>query len=126
MVFSKSMGLIARFIIHVVSNVIAFLVTAYALKQFAVTNDLQELFILGAIFAAAQMTIRPLLKLLLAPFVVLTFGLLLIIINAITLYLTDLVTDSLTITGYTTLLIATIIVSVVNFIIASSARYAAK
>ncbi len=73
----------------------------------------------GLLIAAAVLTIlvRPLLRLVLSPIIFITFGLGLILVNALTLYLLAYLNVGVTITGLLPLLYATLLISAVNFII---------
>jgi len=79
--------------------------------------DLKELLIAATVLTAINLLVRPLLKLILSPVIVLTLGLGVILVNAITLYLLDYLMTSVTIVGLLPLLYATLIVSAVNLVI---------
>jgi len=81
-----------------------------------------ELIIAAAVFAAINVLIRPVVKLFLGPFIVLTFGLFTIVVNALMLYVLDIVSTPLTIDGYLPLLFATLLISVASIIASSGAR----
>jgi putative membrane protein len=79
--------------------------------------NIQNLLIAAAVLTGINILVRPLLRLVLSPIIMLTFGLGLILVNAITLYLLDQLMDSVTIVGLLPLLYATLVLSVVNFIV---------
>jgi putative membrane protein len=76
--------------------------------------------------------IRPVVKLLLGPLLVLTFGLITILINAVCLFLVPYLLaffgtgSPITIAGYLPLLLATIIISAVNLVFGLSAKMGYK
>lgn len=73
--------------------------------------------VVAAIVLAAMNTIvRPILFLLTLPFTLITLGLFLFVLNAMMLWLTDLLVPGLAIQGKFTLLIASIILAVVGMI----------
>jgi putative membrane protein len=71
---------------------------------------------IGLIFGAVNAVVGPILRLLSLPFVLLTLGLFLIVINAALLGLTALLTDRLTIDGFGTALIGGLILAVVGWV----------
>jgi len=118
------MKLIGNLIVHILSNVVAILAAAYLITGFVFQGDFIALITTAAILTLINFIVRPVLKLLLGPLVVLTFGLFMIVINALTLYILDFLSDPLIIEGYLPLLVATILFSVVNAIINISAKSA--
>jgi len=117
------MRLISKLVFSVFSNAAALLVTSYFVTQFVFSGTIVDLIIAAAILTAINVFVRPVLKLLFGPLIILTLGLFVIVINALTLYLLDTVSAALTIQGYLPLLIATIIFGVVNAVINLSARF---
>lgn len=117
------MRLIARIIIAVVVNALGLLAAATFIPGFHLTATLQELLILAAIFTALYLILRPIVKMILGPFLVLTLGLGLIVVNAIMLYLLDFIaqkfmmTQNLSINGLVPLFEASLFISVLNFLL---------
>ena len=118
------MKIFGNLIVHVFSNTVAILAGAYFITGFIFTGDFLTLIFTAGILTIINLVIRPVLKLFLGPLVVLTFGLFLVVINAATLYILDIVSTPLIIEGYLPLLIATVLFSVVNTIITISAKSA--
>lgn len=102
---------------HFIANVIALWLAAHYITGFIFTGSINDLLIASLIFTLINTFIKPIVKLILGPFVVLTFGLLTIIINAAMLYLLDLWSPALTIQGYVPLLWSTLLVALVNLIV---------
>jgi putative membrane protein len=71
---------------------------------------------IGLIFGVVNAIVGPVLRLLSLPFVLLTLGLFLLIINAALLGLTAALTDRLTITGFGTAVIGGLILAVAGWI----------
>jgi len=112
-----TMRLILSIVIHIFSNIVAFLTAMHFLDTFTLSRDPKDLLLLGVLFALINMFVRPILKLIFAPIIIITLGLFLIIINALTLYITDLLSAAVTIPDFTSLLLATLIISFVNYIL---------
>lgn len=116
------MKILSNLIIHIVGNAVAILAAAYLIPNFTWTGDFIALLIAALILTAINFILRPILKLLLGPLILLTFGLFIIVINAATLYILDILSDPLIIQGYIPLLLATLLFSVVNSLISFSAK----
>jgi len=116
------MKLVSRAVFAIVANAIALFVAGYFIEGFTVANDLVSLAIAGAILAALNLFLRPLLKLFFGPLMVLTLGLFSIVVSGLLLYILDIVSAAVTIEGYTALLLGAIIVGVVNAVLHGSAR----
>jgi putative membrane protein len=71
---------------------------------------------IGLIFGVVNAIVGPILRLLSLPFVVLTLGLFLLVVNAALLGLTALLTDRLTIDGFVTALLGGLILAVVGWV----------
>lgn len=115
--------MIARIIIAVVVNALGLLAASTFIPGFHLTANLQELLILAAIFTALYLVLRPIVKLILGPFLVLTLGFGLIVVNAVMLYLLDfiakkfMISQNLTVGGIVPLLEASLLLSVLNFLL---------
>lgn len=126
------MKFIGLFIFHIFSNAIAILIAANLVAGFFFNGDLIALAVAALALTVINTFIRPILKLVLGPLVVLTFGLFTIVINAVSLFLVPYLLETLgfgspiTIQGYLPLLIATVIISAVNLIFSLSARMGYK
>jgi putative membrane protein len=70
---------------------------------------------IGLLFGVVNAIVGPLLRLLSLPFVVLTLGLFLLVVNAALLGLTALLTDRLTVDGFGTALIGGLILALVGW-----------
>ena len=93
---------------------------------FLLSAPLLGLILLGLTLAILNFLLKPVLTLVLGPLIIITLGLGLIVVNAIILWFAsylsnlpqlDFIHGSITIQSIPALLLATIIVSVVNFII---------
>jgi putative membrane protein len=108
------MKLILHILLAIASNIAAFLAADYFVDGVTVTRSVQELLYLGMLFGLLNLFLKPFMKIVLSPLILLTFGLFIIIINATILHLTDELSVAVAISGIPALALATIIVSVVN------------
>lgn len=120
------MKLFARLIFSFFSGLLALWVATYFIKGFVVSGDLKNFLTVAAIFTLINLFIRPILKLVLTPVIFLTFGLGIIVVNALTLYILDYFSQSVNIDGVSPLIYATLIISVVNIILHFSAKHISK
>jgi len=116
------MKFISRLIFYFFTNFIALLATTYFIKEFKITPDLISFSLVAGVFTLINVFIRPILKLILSPVIILTFGLGIILVNAMALYLLDIILTDIAITGLTTLIYATLIISLINILINFSAK----
>lgn len=111
------MGLLLRIIFAVVANGLALVVADHFVDGFVLAaSDLKTFIIVALILTALNFILKPLLKLLLGPLIILTLGLGALLVNAVILKVLDFLSPALSIQGLVALLFATIIVSVVNIV----------
>lgn len=99
------MEIIAKITLSMTFNAVALLITAYFEDGFTVVSDVPHLIPLTAMLALANLTVRPVLKLIFSPVIGLTLGMFNIVISAGILYGIDIYSDSLTIDGLWALVI---------------------
>jgi len=111
------MKLLSRLIISFISNLVALLAAVYFVKGFKIAPEIEGFLLVTAIFTLINIFIRPIIKMILSPIILLTFGLGIILVNALTLYLLDISLTQINIEGLTSLFYATLIISAVNILI---------
>ena len=116
----------APILLQLAANMLAIYGAHYLLPKFTYTGNFGDLAITAAILTAINLFIRPIVKLILTPFIILSLGLLIIGINAAILYILDMLQDPLTIESNLALLLGTILISAFNIIIVKSARHSSK
>lgn len=108
------MGIITRLALKIVLNAAALYAAGLYLKGFFVTSDPTELLIAALIISLVHLVLRPVLKLVSFPLVLITFGLFNIVINLALLWFADSLTASIAIEGWRTLLIASFAFGIIN------------
>ena len=118
------MGFIGRILIAIAANALALYIAGQLIDGFNISLDPKDLFIAALVLTLINGIIRPILTLILSPLIILTLGLGLIFINALTIYMmTQFIPDIVSITnplspaGLLTLLYVTILTSVINIIV---------
>jgi len=107
-----------RFIYQILINAIAIKAAAYfkLIPGFDFTGDIVSLLWVSFLLTTVNYFLKPILKLLFGPFILITLGLFTIVINMIIIYIVDHYTSSLTINGITALFWTTILLGVANFV----------
>jgi putative membrane protein len=102
-------------------GVAIWLLPGITLRGSSTTARIVTLLVVAAIFALINSFVRPLAKLLSLPFIVLTLGLLIFVINALMLLLTSWISGGLGLAfhvdGFWTALVGALIVSVVSWLL---------
>ena len=106
------MRLIAKFLVIAAAVWIA---AAYV-PGVTVREGVSSYLVITAIFAVVNVLVKPVLKLLSFPLLLLTLGLFLVVINAALFGLTALLTDRLDVAGITPAVIASLVISVVTWV----------
>ena len=110
--------MIRHVITALIANTVAFLAAAYFVANFNIdTTDLIAFAALIGVFTLITLVIRPIIKFVLSPIIVLTFGLANIAINAGLLLIVDNYSQYLTISGLPALLYGTLIITIINVVI---------
>jgi putative membrane protein len=112
-------GIIFRLAFLFLSNLIALWIAVYFIEGFEIIPGLNNFFVVAGIFTFLNVFIRPILKLILTPVIILTLGFAIFLINAFILCLLDKLLINITISGTLPLIYATLIISLVNVIMNS-------
>ncbi len=113
-----------RFIIRILGNAVALYVAFYLVTGFVVSGSWEQYLIAGLVLALLNMIVRPILKLISFPLILLTLGLFTFVINMLILWLLDYLVTFVTIESFVALFWGTIIVSIVNLIFSGIAEVA--
>jgi putative membrane protein len=114
-----------KLLMRLVVNAIALAVAAWLLADITVsgtstTRRVVTLVVVAAIFGLVNAVVKPLATILSLPFIVLTLGLLIFVINALMLLLTSWISDGLNlpfeVEGFGTALLGALIITVVSWL----------
>jgi putative membrane protein len=87
------------------------------------TDRFVKLVVVGAIFGAITAVVRPVVKFVSLPLIILTLGLMLLVINALMLLLTSAIADSVDlgfhVDGFWTALFGSIVISIASMVLAA-------
>jgi putative membrane protein len=110
------MELVRRLLVATAVNVAALAVTAWAFDRVRV-DGWGALILAGVVFGIVNTVVKPIVTVLALPVILLSLGVALFFVNLLMLALTDWVVNGLVISGFWTLVGATIVVWLVNVVI---------
>lgn len=120
------MKFIAKLIITLIINAIALYAAARFIEGFSMQESLEAYIKVAAALTLISALAKPVLKVVLSPLIIITFGLGIIVVNALILYGLDLLMADLTISGLFPLVYATLLISVVNSVLSLGKSAATK
>lgn len=116
------MKLFARAAIGLLANTLGLLAADRVISGFELGPTTRDLLVAAALLTALNVFVRPLLRFVFTPFIILTFGFLTFFINAALLFALDFFLESITIMGIRPLLWGTLLIGSINMIIHFLAR----
>jgi putative membrane protein len=105
-----------RFIIQIITNGLAIFLADYLVPGFVFEGDLLTLLIAGLILGLINVFIKPILKLISFPLLILSLGLFTLVINMALLWLLEYFVAELTITGLWSYFWGSLIISLLNLV----------
>ena len=111
------MRFLFKFLLKIALNAAALFAAGYLLAGFVIPPDIEYLLLGGLVLALINTFVRPILKLISFPFIIITFGLFYIVINIVLLLIADHFLAQLVIQDFWSLFWASIIIGLANSII---------
>lgn len=108
-----------RLLLTVAANGLGLYLAARFIPGFEFIGTLTELAIAAIVFALINWVIRPLVKLVTSPLIILTLGLFTLVVNLAMLWLLDFITPNLTIQNLTALILGTVLIGFINAVATS-------
>jgi putative membrane protein len=108
---------VTRILVRFACNAVALYVAAWVLKGITYGDQWWTLLIAAAVFTVVNMWLKPVLQVLSLPFIIVTLGLFLFLINILMLYITDWIVPDFEIRSFGAGVVGAIIVSVVNWVL---------
>ncbi len=106
---------------------LAFAVTVWLVDGVSVSGGIAGYLWISALFGVINAFIGPILRLLSLPFIILSFGLVLILVNAVLLELTDAISSDLTIQSFFwDAILAAIVLSIATIVVGTIVRTATR
>lgn len=116
------MGIIRKFALLFITNALALYLATLFVDGVSISLELETFAIVVATLTLIHLFVRPLIRIALIPITILTLGLGSILVNALTLYLLDLILPTVTFFGLLPLFLATLIVSIISAIFATASK----
>jgi putative membrane protein len=90
-------------------------VVAEVVPGITVRGEPVDYLVVAVVFALVNLLVKPVVKLLSLPFILLTLGLFLLVVNAAMLGLTALLTDRLSVDGFGAAILGALLISIVTW-----------
>ncbi len=116
------MGLLKRIIVLIIANVAALWAASYLIQGFHIESTWWSFLSVSLLLTVAGLIIKPILKLIFSPLIIITLGLFTLIINAVVLFVVDIFSANLDIQGWSPLMYATLLITAVNIIFSLMSR----
>ena len=107
------------FIVRIIGNSLALYVATWFVAGFNFTGGIKEYAIAGVVLGLLNMIVKPVIKLISMPIIILTLGLFTIVINGLLLWAVGYIFDFIMIANIVSLVWATIIIGVVNIVVSA-------
>lgn len=111
-------------VIRILGNSLALYVAVRLVPGFIVSGGVYEYLIAGVVLGLLNLIVKPILKAISMPLVILTLGLFTLIINGLLVLGVDYLFDFVTISSLASLFWAVIIVSIINIFVSMIAKIA--
>lgn len=111
------MGFIRKIILILLGSFLSLWTAAYFISGFHIAENFKSFALAAAIFTLLNVFIRPVIKIIFSPVIFITFGLGIVLVNALIIYLLDYFSQGVIIDDIESLALSTLIISAVNFII---------
>ena len=110
------------FLVRILGNSLALYVAYYFVPGFVVSGSWKEYLMAGVFLGLLNLVVKPVLKAISMPIIILTLGLFTLVINGLLLWTVDYIFDFISIKDTMTLLYAVIVVSIVNLFMSATKK----
>lgn len=108
--------MLSKIIITFLSYALGLWAASYFVEGFVVNFEPTSFALLVSLFTIVHLIIRPLIKLVLSPLIIITLGLFNIVITAALLYIIDIYSVNISITGLSALIYGAVVVTVLSIV----------
>jgi putative membrane protein len=109
-----------NFLIRLVSNAVALSVAAYLIDGIQLSGGTVALLMVALVFGILNAVLKPVLTFFSLPFILLTFGLFVFVVNASMLLVTARLVDDLTVSGWGSALLGSLVISIVTMFLGAA------
>ena len=107
---------------RILGNILALYLAYLLVPGFVVNGTAWQWAVAGIVLALLNMTVKPILKALTFPIIILTLGLFTIVINALIVWMVDYAFPFVSVADLAALVWATIVIGIVNMIVSMAAK----
>ncbi len=118
------MRIIARFLLHIIANALAVLAAEWLVPNVFYSYSFLSLMKLAVLLGIINFVLKPILKTLAAPLILLSLGLFTIIINVFSVWLVTYLAPELRIAGLNAFFWATFVIIAFNFVVSVAIKEA--
>lgn len=104
-----------RIILRVLMNAVALWAAASVIDGIELSSELGSVLIVALVFGITNAVLRPIVKLLSLPFIVLTLGLFTFVVNGAMLLVVDWLTNGLEVDGFINAMLGAVVISIVSW-----------
>ncbi|TSC91251.1 MAG: membrane protein of unknown function [Parcubacteria group bacterium Gr01-1014_2] len=104
-------------LLSILGNSLGLYFAQYSIQNFAFSGSYQNYLTAGLFLAVLNFTLKPIIKFMSAPIILISLGLFIIVINALMLWITDYVFGFMAIETITALVLSTIIIGFINLVV---------
>lgn len=120
--YTEYMKTLSHLVLSFVTNSFALWGAGVLVTGVTIPSDPLLFVRVAILFTFVWVLVRPLVKLVLGPLIIITFGLGVLVVNALVLYVVAHLTQDFTITGLAPLVYATVLISAVNVVVHVAAK----
>ena len=110
------------FIIRIFGNSLALYAAYYFVPGFVVNGSWKEYLMAGVFLGLLNLVVKPVLKAISMPIIILTLGLFTLVINGLLLWTVDYIFDFVSIKDTATLLYAVVIITIINLAVSATKK----
>jgi putative membrane protein len=111
-----------NFLIRLIVNALALSAAAWLLEGMDLTGGFFDVLLVALVFGLLNALLKPILLLFSLPFLIVTLGLFAFVVNAVVLLVTARLTEALTVSGFGTALLGSLVVSLVTMLLGGSLK----
>ena len=111
--------MVKRFLLHIIANAVAILTSAWLVPDVFYEYEFISLIKIAAMLAAANTLLKPVLKMIFSPLILITLGFFTLIINIFLIWLVVYFAPELSIVGLSAYFLTMIIASFFNFMVSA-------
>lgn len=111
-----------NFLIRLIVNALALSAAAWLLDGIVLSGGFFDVLLVALVFGLLNALLKPILLFFSLPFLIVTLGLFAFVVNALVLMLTARLTDAMSVSGFGSALLGSLVVSVVTLFLGSALK----